>query len=199
MELRQIKNSESEQLLADAKKDISELKEQLRDALNASHESEKLLADAQTNVSELQTQLKDALCVRDEYEELRVNDQTDISELKIQLTAALTTIEELKADIKIKVCTTNACMDVYKCTNMKGTRVHANYPCAHVHVNIYYMYLMHVCTYTHTNAHMNAYIDERMLYTNIYSKAYTSHNTITSAANVRTHTYRRRRNSRRVK
>ena len=137
MELHQIKNSESVQLLADAKKDIAELQEQLSAALNASHESETLLADAQTNVSELQTQLKDALCVRDEYEELRANDQNDISELKRQLAGALATIEELKVDIKTKVCTTNAYMDVYKCTHMKGTRMHTNYPCAHAHVHMH--------------------------------------------------------------
>ena len=150
MKVQESKRSKSGQLLADAKKDIAELKEQLRDALNASHESEKLLADAQTNVSELQTQLKDAMCVRDEYEELRVNDQNDISELKRQLADALATIEELEVDMKRKVCTTNTYMDVCKCTHMKGTRIHTNYPCAHVHVNIYYMYLMHACTYTHT-------------------------------------------------
>ena len=90
MEVQQSKTSDSGELLADAKKYIAELKKQLSDALNA----------------------------RDEYEELRANDQNDISELKRQLADALAIIEELKADIKTKVFTTNTYMDVYNYTRV---------------------------------------------------------------------------------
>jgi len=114
LKAQQSKRSDSGELLADSKKQNAELKKQLSDALNASQECEKLRADAQNDVSELQTQLSDALNARDECEELRANDPNDISELKRQLTDALTTIEELKADIKTKVCTTNTCMNVCK-------------------------------------------------------------------------------------
>jgi len=98
LKVQQIKRSDSGELLADAKKYIAELKKQLSDALNASYE----------------------------YEELRANDPTDISELKRQLADALTTIKELKADIKTKVCTTNTHINVCKCTHIKYGHAHAH-------------------------------------------------------------------------
>ena len=135
MKAQHSKGSDSGQLLADAKKyiaelqtrlvdamcardeyedmhgddqnQISELKKQLRDALCESYEYEDLRADDQNQICELKKSVRDLLCESYEHEELRANDQNQISELERQLKDARTTIEELKADAKTKVCTTN--------------------------------------------------------------------------------------------
>ena len=43
-----------------------------------------------------------------------------------RLSDALATIEELKAEIKIKVCTTNAYMNAYNCTHIEYRHTHAH-------------------------------------------------------------------------
>ena len=107
MKAQENKRSDSGQLLADAKKYIAELQTRLVDAMCARDEYEDLHVDNQNQISELKKQLRDALCESYEYEDLRANDQNQISELERQLKEARTTIEELKADAKTKVCTTN--------------------------------------------------------------------------------------------
>ena len=155
MKAQENKRSDSGQLLADAKKYIAELQTRLVDAMCARDEYEDVRLDDQNQIFELQTQLRDALCARYESEKLRANDQNDIAELKRQLADALTTIEELKADIKRKVCTTNTYMDVYKCTHIEYRHTHAHKlpmcarTCTYAHI---------ICIYIFACAHMHTYI-----------------------------------------
>ena len=126
MKAHQSKRSDSGQILADAKQYISELKKQLSDALNASYE----------------------------YEELRANDQNDISELKRQLADALAIIEELKADIKTKVCTTNTQTRKYRHAHAHKLPMCARtctdaYICIYVHIYIY----IYAFTYIHKRSY----------------------------------------------
>ena len=128
MKAQHSKGSDSGQLLADAKQYIAELQTRLVDAMCARDEYEDMHVDDQNQISELKKQLRDALCESYEYEDLRAEDQNHISELERQLTDALTTIEELKAEIKTKVCTTNTHMNIYKCTHLKYRHAHAHFP-----------------------------------------------------------------------